>query len=216
MMQPEEIYHRIEGKDWRHIWVVGDIHGCFSMLMGRLRACRFDPKQDLLVSVGDIIDRGPDSLRCLALLRESWIAAVRGNHEQMALDARASSQSALWLMNGGDWVTRLTAEQRVQAESLFVLCQQLPWIMEICCRENTHVIAHADYPAQTYQWQKKVDLHQVLWNRERLMNKSGGITGADHFWFGHTPLPRRMDVANVHYIDTGAVFGGQLTLVQVQ
>ncbi|VEA76645.1 serine/threonine protein phosphatase 1 [Salmonella enterica subsp. arizonae] len=29
MMWPEEIYQRIEGKDWRHIWVVGDIHGCF-------------------------------------------------------------------------------------------------------------------------------------------------------------------------------------------
>ncbi|WP_438875484.1 metallophosphoesterase, partial [Bacillus cereus group sp. BC58] len=73
--------------------------------MKRLRECRFDPQQDLLVSVGDLIDRGPDSLGCLALLRESWMMAVRGNHEQMALDARASLQSTLWLMNGGDWFT---------------------------------------------------------------------------------------------------------------
>lgn len=78
------------------------------------------------------------------------------------------------------------------------------------------MIAHADYPSSTYQWQKKVDLHQVLWSRERLMNKRGGISGADHFWFGHTPLCRRMDFGNVHYIDTGAVFGGQLTLAQMQ
>lgn len=73
MMRPEEIYQRIEAKNWRHVWVVGDIHGCFSMLMKRLRECRFDPQQDLLVSVGDLIDRGPDSLGCLALLRESWM-----------------------------------------------------------------------------------------------------------------------------------------------
>lgn len=216
MMRPEEIYQRIEAKNWRHVWVVGDIHGCFSMLMKRLRECRFDPQQDLLVSVGDLIDRGPDSLGCLALLRESWMTAVRGNHEQMALDARASSQSTLWLMNGGDWFTRLTAEHAAQAEALFILCQRLPWILEVRCRHSTHVIAHADYPASTYQWQKKVDLHQVLWSRERLINKRGGISGADHFWFGHTPLRRRMDFANVHYIDTGAVFGGQLTLARIQ
>lgn len=94
--------------------------------MKKLRECRFDPQQDLLVSVGDLIDRGPDSLGCLALLRESWMMAVRGNHEQMALDARASSQSTLWLMNGGDWFTRLTAEHAAQAEALFILCQRLP------------------------------------------------------------------------------------------
>lgn len=46
------------------------------------------------------------------------MTAVRGNHEQMALDARASSQSTLWLMNGGDWFTRLTAEHAAQAEAL--------------------------------------------------------------------------------------------------
>ncbi len=71
MMRPEEIYQRIEAKNWRHVWVVGDIHGCFSMLMKRLRECRFDPQQDLLVSVGDLIDRGPDSwaarLYCVSL-----------------------------------------------------------------------------------------------------------------------------------------------------
>ncbi|AUY77290.1 TPA: hypothetical protein HNC65_07435 [Escherichia coli] len=46
--------------------------------------------------------------------------------------------------------------------------------------------------------------------------KGQGITGADHFWFGHTPLRHRVDIGNLHYIDTGAVFGGELTLVQLQ
>lgn len=46
--------------------------------------------------------------------------------------------------------------------------------------------------------------------------KGQGITGADHFWFGHTPLRHRVDIGNLHYIDTGAVFGGELTVVQLQ
>ncbi|CSP98477.1 serine/threonine protein phosphatase 1 [Shigella sonnei] len=44
--------------------------------------------------------------------------------------------------------------------------------------------------------QKDVDLHQVLWSRSR--------------------LGERQKVGNLHYIDTGAVFGGELTLVQLQ
>ncbi|STI85698.1 serine/threonine protein phosphatase 1 [Escherichia coli] len=72
-------------------------------------------------------------------------------------------------------------------------------------------IAHADYPDDVYEWQKDVDLHQVLWSRSRLgeRQKGQGITGADHFWFGHTPLRHRVDIGNLHYIDTGAVFGGE-------
>ena len=56
----------------------------------------------------------------------------------------------------------------------------------------------------------------MLWDRSRLMSKGNGIRGADHFWFGHTPLRQRLDRDNLHYIDTGAVFGGELTLVQLQ
>ncbi|EGT0622997.1 protein-serine/threonine phosphatase [Citrobacter braakii] len=210
---PDNAYKRVEATRWRHVWVVGDIHGCFSLLMAKLRLCHFDPWQDLLVSVGDVIDRGPDSLRCLKLLRKRWIIAVRGNHEQMGLDALATGKQFLWFMNGGSWFAQ--AEQPAATAALET-CRQLPWILELRCQNGIHVIAHADYPDDNYQWQKEVDLQRVLWDRTRLMNKGNGIRGADHFWFGHTPLRQRVDHENLHYIDTGAVFGGELTLVQLQ
>mgnify|MGYP000911929797 CR=1 FL=1 len=210
---PDNAYQRVEATRWRHVWVVGDIHGSFSLLMAKLRLCHFDPWQDLLVSVGDVIDRGPDSLRCLKLLRKRWIIAVRGNHEQMGLDALATGEQFLWFMNGGSWFAQ--AEQPAATAALET-CRQLPWILELRCQNGIHVIAHADYPDDNYQWQKEVDLQRVLWDRTRLMNKGNGIRGADHFWFGHTPLRQRLDHENLHYIDTGAVFGGELTLVQLQ
>ena len=55
--------------------------------MDELKQRHFNPDTDLLIPVGDIIDRGPDSLKCLQLMQENWFYAVRGNHEQMALDA---------------------------------------------------------------------------------------------------------------------------------
>lgn len=45
------MYQRINGSDWRNIWLMGDLHGCFALLMNRLRQLRFDPWADLLISV---------------------------------------------------------------------------------------------------------------------------------------------------------------------
>lgn len=97
MKQPAPVYQRIAGHQWRHIWLSGDIHGCLEQLRRKLWHCRFDPWRDLLISVGDVIDRGPQSLRCLQLLEQHWVRAVRGNHEQMAMDALASQISRFFL-----------------------------------------------------------------------------------------------------------------------
>ncbi|URN97717.1 protein-serine/threonine phosphatase [Leclercia adecarboxylata] len=214
------MYLKLDGHNWRHVWVVSDLHGCYQMLIKALRHRHFNPYEDLLISVGDVIDRGPDSVKCLQLVNEAWFYAVRGNHEQMALDALHNNQFGLWMMNGGDWFAELKGEQQQQAIGLFRRCETLPWIIEINCANGINVIAHADYPSSRYVRDKPVEKQPILWNRDRLqavMNGSEkGIDGADHFWFGHTPLRERYDCQNLHYIDTGAVFGGTLTLAQLQ
>ncbi|MHA1017769.1 protein-serine/threonine phosphatase [Enterobacter mori] len=212
------MYQKIEGDRWRHVWVVSDIHGCYQWLMDALKRRHFNPYEDLLISVGDIIDRGPDCVKCLQLMDEKWFRAVRGNHEQMALDAIENNDFALWMSNGGIWFSAL--EDKRNALRLLNACRDLPHIIEINCANGLNVIAHADYPAAEYVWNKPVSAQRVLWDRDRLMGfmvgKGQGIQGADHFWFGHTPLDKRYDFNNLHYIDTGAVFDGFLTLVQLQ
>jgi serine/threonine protein phosphatase 1 len=52
------------GKDY----VVGDLHGCYDLLQRVLGEVGFDTTCDRLFSVGDLIDRGPNSLKCLELL----------------------------------------------------------------------------------------------------------------------------------------------------
>lgn len=214
------MYQRINGSTYRHIWVAGDLHGCFSQLMEALRHCKFNPWQDLLISVGDLIDRGPDSLKTLQLINEKWFFATRGNHEQMAMDALDDNQTALWSLNGGDWFNRASPLQQQQIYRLLAQCHQLPWVIEITTREALHVVAHADYPSSVYRFGQPLDAQKVIWDRHRLTEHLAGrhtaIGGADHFWFGHTPLRHRYDYDNQHYIDTGAVFSGVLTLVQIQ
>ena len=65
--------------------MVGDIQGCAPELEDLLAAIRFDPGTDELVCVGDLVNRGPDSVGVLRLLDEIGARSVLGNHEVYAL-----------------------------------------------------------------------------------------------------------------------------------
>ncbi len=65
-------------------YVIGDIHGCFASFDQALLNVKFDPTNDRLFSVGDLVDRGTESRECLRWMARDWFHAVRGNHEQMA------------------------------------------------------------------------------------------------------------------------------------
>jgi serine/threonine protein phosphatase 1 len=215
------IYQRINGANWRNIWVVGDLHGCYTILMAKLDELNFDPSMDLLVSVGDLIDRGPENVECLELIEMPWFRAVRGNHEQMMIDALGpGGMPHHWVSNGGAWFFNLDYDQDVLATSLARKAAGLPLIIELMTGNRKVVICHADYPHNHYEFDKPVPEKMVIWNRERVSDAMDGITseitGADLFIFGHTPARQPLKYANQMYIDTGAVFCGNLTLVQLQ
>lgn len=215
------IYQRIHGADWRHIWVTGDLHGCHTLLMEKLKEVGFNTTQDLLLSVGDLIDRGKENLECLALLTLPWFRAVRGNHEQFLLDYLQHGRDGDdWYVNGGYWFFELSDAEREQVLAYLPLVDALPLVIEVQTSNQTIVICHADYPKNQYAFGQPVDAGAVIWSRERIEASQEGhykeITGGDLFIFGHTPVPQPQTFANQHYIDTGAVVSGQLTLLQIQ
>ncbi len=64
---------------------IGDIHGCareFEEMICKLKS-RF--KDVEIYSVGDVINKGPDSVRCLELCVEHKVTAIRGNHEEILI-----------------------------------------------------------------------------------------------------------------------------------
>ena len=115
--------------------IIGDIQGCREELERLLEKARFDPAGDQLISVGDIVNRGPDSLGACRLLRRLRARAVRGNHEQHLLRVARSGN-----MRGGDtFKDVLRADDR---DELIAWIEGLPFVMV----EEDLGIVHAGIP----------------------------------------------------------------------
>ncbi len=211
-------------------FVVGDIHGMFPHLRALLEEVAFDCERDRVFSVGDLIDRGPESHRALEWLDQPWFHACRGNHEQMAIDSLDPEQLEIWMSwNGGQWWLGLERSQQARFRRAFA---QMPLALEIETDTGTVGVVHADIPPGL-GWDAFVHrlrdgdqdaVFYALWSRERLGAFRSGtpVTGrVDRVYCGHTPVRGIVRRDNVHYIDTGAVFvrsgklEARLTMVEV-
>ena len=85
--------------------IIGDIHGHFTRAKEALDAVGFNPEAgDRLFSVGDLVDRGPESDQALEWLAKPWFHAVAGNHEDFAIRwPQGNMQAGHYVQNGGAW-----------------------------------------------------------------------------------------------------------------
>lgn len=131
-----------QGRDF----VIGDLHGQKTMLTELLRGLKFNPETDRLFSVGDLVDRGEDSLSCLYLIQQPWVHAVMANHEAMMLEAIDNpGYNWLWQQNGGTWAS---AEELALAHAdLIEQVRTLPYIRSVQRKDGQLVnIIHAEWP----------------------------------------------------------------------
>jgi serine/threonine protein phosphatase 1 len=94
-----------ERNNCMRVLAIGDIHGCSKALNKLLTAVSPSP-EDLVVTLGDYVDRGPDSRGVLDRLIEfqatGRLVALRGNHDQMMLEARhGAEEEMIWRLCGG-------------------------------------------------------------------------------------------------------------------
>jgi len=64
-------------------YVIGDIHGCYNELLNLLDVIKFDEKKDSLIFLGDILNRGPDSLKTIRFIKSlgDRSTVILGNHD---------------------------------------------------------------------------------------------------------------------------------------
>jgi serine/threonine protein phosphatase 1 len=88
------------------VLAIGDIHGCLGALDDLLKWVA-PTRDDVLITLGDYVDRGPDSRgvldRLIELKKQLNLICLRGNHEQMMVEAYRGgrSEKQQWLGVGG-------------------------------------------------------------------------------------------------------------------
>lgn len=88
---PKNFVPTLENK--RRLVILGDIHGMDTSLEEILHKVSFDTAKDHLIAVGDMVNKGPNSSGVIARLMKLKASAVRGNHEDRVLLARAELDS---------------------------------------------------------------------------------------------------------------------------
>lgn len=204
------------GKDY----VVGDIHGHVSELLKQLGDIGFNPGKDRLICVGDLIDRGPESIDAIELLSNEWFFATLGNHEYLMLSGmkhKNSKDRMVWLKNGGDWVMHTTPDQwNVWLEQI----SALPIAIEVTTASGDKCgIIHADFPGVHWDDFKRFDqaqLYRCIWSRSNFRTRSEhSIQGIDRLYHGHSVSDGELVLGNRHYIENGAFLGNEFIIKQL-
>lgn len=206
----------------KQIIAIGDIHGCCDSMEAMLE--KLKPYSDRqFIFVGDYIDRGPDSKkvvnRLIELEKQVDVVFLRGNHEQMLLDAVDQGNFSLWLMNGG----RSTLNSYgIQGQSTDIPEDHLEFYRntKLYYETDDYFFVHAGLsPAKTIKesLKDKKQMKEFLWERSHL-------NAFETAWektvvFGHTPRPNPIKKDNMLGIDTGCVYDrvgyGKLTAVKL-
>lgn len=211
------------GKDY----VVGDIHGNFSALERLLVKIKFNKEKDRLFSVGDLVDRGPESELSIEYIMKPWFIPIAGNHEYIIIKAGLKKYEEMYPngkknVDGNHWFFKLEDEQRLLYIEKF---KELPVAIQV----GDIGIVHA-YPLETWEetvYAAKHREHSLIdkITRSRLyayqVRDDEAVTppeinGIKAVVVGHTIFKQATKRSNILFLDTGYFLRGALTIANLE
>lgn len=188
--------------------VVGDIHGCYDELMQLLDKVEF-AQRDRLVSVGDLITKGPKSREVLdVFMSDKRLSAVMGNHD-LALRRRWNGEDIKLKASQKKTHKELKGEKDHYAPFL----NALPFTIDL----GTHLVVHAGLrPNVELYSQTTGDLTQLRTLGPDRESDEGtpwyhAYYGEKTVLFGHWPAAEPRRGPKAIGLDTGCVYGYNLT-----
>lgn len=210
----------------QRLFFVTDIHGEIKALLGFLDSLGFIKGKDVCVCLGDLVDRGTDSLKTLLFFLSDTTGSfhcIRGNHDQFLVDQDWDCQ----LNNGGKWILDLMYEERAYLGS--AIADKFPFVMEVKKDDFVLGCVHAGVPVEFTDWDLFVEElisgnhrleQELIWMREiaEAPEKNTSwiptLTSVDFTLHGHTPMDKPRMINNRIHMDTGYKYGGSMTIAE--
>lgn len=209
-------------------FILGDIHGKSDYLRQVLEKSGFDYENDLLIQIGDIVDRGPDPFGCMdILLQAKNLVLIMGNHDQAFMSKVTTGQSFLGdHAENGQQVTLEAYDELSLVQSRYykseIFAKQLPYYIT----EDNILFVHGGFDVTENI--KDQSVISLIWDREmfnQALSCSKGqklktVGDFKEIYIGHTPtiywgLTIPILKGGVINIDTGSGKGGPLTIMDI-
>ena len=192
----------------RRTIVVGDIHGCYDELTELLEKVNFGA-DDRVVAVGDLITKGPKNREVLELfMTDARFSAVIGNHD-LALRRKWNGEKIK--LKAAQKITHkeLKANKEVYAGFL----NKMPFTIDL----DTHLVVHAGLRPNVEMYSQTTEDMTLLRTLGKDRESHDGTPWYDVYegdkvvLFGHWPAPEPRLGKKAIGLDTGCVYGYNLT-----
>lgn len=192
---------------------VGDVHGCLEELQELLVKVSYNPSNDRLIYLGDLLNKGPDSYGVLKFVRQQNVECLLGNNEVGFLDLVA---------RGGYEGSSLVGVKEQLGDDLESLCE---WIsaFPLYIEEDDFIAVHGGIAPNRSpkECSKKILTTIRTWDGEgKNLNRPSDppwytlYTGNKTVIYGHYAAKGLQVHEKTIGLDSGCVFGGHLTCLE--
>lgn len=209
-VKASQFHHELTIDKNQRVFFVGDIHGCYDTLLSGLKQVSFDSSKDVLISTGDLVDRGNKCYEVVQFFNNTpSMFSVLGNHDNFCLGRNYSHH----INQGGKWFYFDTdAKGKEEIRDYF---SSVPYCMTVHIGDKKIAVTHAEinpYFKSYEDFIKHLDedylvRESAIWDREAISYEdTPPVVGVDWSVHGHTFTEEPYIVSNRLYIDTGCVF----------
>lgn len=202
--------------------IIGDVHGCLAELDALLE--QLQPRRKLIF-LGDLVDRGPDSVgvlrRVMELVASGEALCVPGNHDAKLLNLMNGRKVTLSHGLAETW-EQLQAEPPEFQQQVKQFLDGL--ISHYVLDDGKLVVAHAGLKEEMQGRASRVVREFCLYGETTgetdefglpvRWNWAADYRGNSTVVYGHTPVPEAEWLNKTICLDTGCVFGGALTALR--
>ena len=205
------------------IYCISDIHGCYNEFMELLEKIQFDPVNDTIYILGDVVDRGKRPVDCLKFVIDAKnIVLINGNHELMMLEYFDKTSKGWNTLGNAETKGQLSKLHESERGEILSYTRKSLYFKVIRVNGQKYFLSHSGLDAsKPFHSQTK---EVLVWGRGEFYRHKA----LDEYIciFGHTPtfFLRNGNDCSIWFdplhndkicIDCGWVFGGALAALRL-